>query len=155
MMKINALTLVAFGPFTDKVIDFSGDGYGLHGLLYGFGHKVEDAWLHDYNKLTVGGTLTLVNGELLHLMRYKRRKNDLINEDTGQPLDQAELDTILGRMGREAFEHAFGISHGSLRLGVESVLAAGGDLGAFGAGQVGGQVGLAGGELVLAIGVVE
>ena len=147
MMKINALKLVAFGPFTDKVIDFSGDGYGLHvvfganeagkstalralqGLLYGFGHKVEDAWLHDYNKLTVGGTLTLVNGELLNLMRYKRRKNDLINEDTGQPLDQAELDTILGRMGREAFEHAFGISHGSLRLGVESVLAAGGDLG--------------------------
>ncbi len=146
-MKIDALNLVAFGPFTGKVIDFSGNGYGLHivfgpneagkstalralqGLLYGFGHKVEDAWLHDYNKLTVGGVLTLTNGRLLNLTRYKRRKNDLINEDTGKPFDQAELDTILGRMGREAFEHAFGISHDSLRLGVESVLAAGGDLG--------------------------
>ncbi len=32
-------------------------------------------------------------------------------------------------MGRENFEHAFGISHYSLRQGVESVLAAGGDLG--------------------------
>jgi uncharacterized protein YhaN len=146
-MKIDALKLIAFGPFTDKVIDFSGKGYGLHvvfganeagkstalralqGLLYGFGHKVEDAWLHDYNKLTVGGALTLANGDLLNLTRYKRRKNDLINDDTGEPLDQTEFDTILGRMGREAFEHAFGISHNSLRLGVESVLAAGGDLG--------------------------
>ena len=147
MMKIDVLKLVAFGPFTDQVIDFSHNGYGLHivfganeagkstalralqGLLYGFGHKVEDAWLHDYNKLTVGGALTLPNGEVLNLTRFKRRKNDLINEDTGEPLDQTELDTILGRMGREAFEHAFGISHNSLRLGVESVLAAGGDLG--------------------------
>ncbi|MDY6989901.1 MAG: AAA family ATPase [Thermodesulfobacteriota bacterium] len=146
-MKIDALKLVAFGPFTDKVLDFSGKGYGLHvvfganeagkstalralqALLYGFGHIVQDAWLHESNKLAVGGSLALGNGDLLHLTRYKRRKNDLINEATGQPFDQADLDTILGRMGREAFEHAFGISHDSLLQGVESVLAAGGDLG--------------------------
>lgn len=146
-MKIDALKLVAFGPFTDKVLDFSGKGYGLHvvfganeagkstalralqALLYGFGHIVQDAWLHESNKLAVGGALALANGDLLNLTRYKRRKNDLINEDTGKPFDQADLDIILGRMGREAFEHAFGISHESLLRGVESVLAAGGDLG--------------------------
>jgi uncharacterized protein YhaN len=146
-MKIDALKLVYFGPFTDKALDFSGKGYGLHvvfganeagkstalralqALLYGFGHIVQDAWLHESNKLAVGGALALANGDLLNVTRYKRRKNDLINEATGQPFDQANLDTILGRMGREAFEHAFGISHDSLLRGVESVLAAGGDLG--------------------------
>ncbi|MBW1782843.1 MAG: AAA family ATPase [Deltaproteobacteria bacterium] len=146
-MKIDALKLVAFGPFTDKVLDFSDSRYGLHlvfganeagkstalralqALLYGFGHIVQDAWFHESNKLVVGGTLVVGHGDVLNLTRYKRRKNDLINEATGQPFDQTDLDTILGRMGREAFEHAFGISHDSLLRGVESVLAAGGDLG--------------------------
>lgn len=146
-MKIDALRLTAFGPFSDKTIAFSDNGYGLHivfgpneagkstalrallGLLYGFGHKVEDAWLHDYNKLEVGGALLLADGTKLNLTRYKRRKNDLIDSDTGKPIHQLELDTILGKMDRQAFEHAFGISHNSLRQGVESVLAAGGELG--------------------------
>jgi len=145
-MKIDALKLVAFGPFTGKVVEFAGNGPGVHivfganeagkstalralqGLLYGFGHKVEDAWLHNYSKLAVGGVLAIPGGGVLNVTRYKRRKNDLIDDDTGQPLDQVELDRLLGHMDREAFEHAFGISHDSLRLGVESVLAAGGDL---------------------------
>ncbi|MFZ5573032.1 MAG: AAA family ATPase [Thermodesulfobacteriota bacterium] len=146
-MKIETLRLSAFGPFTDKRIDFSGNENGLHlvlganeagkstalrailCLLYGFGHKVEDAWLHGNNKMEVGGTLMLEDGNRLNLTRYKRRRNDLINADTGQICTQTELDIILGRMDRQAFEHAFGISHHSLRQGVESVLAAGGELG--------------------------
>ena len=146
-MKIDALRLRAFGPFTDKTVDFSGDGHGLHivfgpneagkstalramlGLLYGFGHTVEDAWLHDYKKLEVGGALRLSDGRRLNLTRYKRRKNDLIDDVTENPVSQLELDAILGQMDRQAFEHAFGISHNSLRKGVESVLAAGGELG--------------------------
>jgi uncharacterized protein YhaN len=146
-MKIDMLRLRAFGPFTGKVLDFSGDGHGLHvvfganeagkstalravlGLLYGFGHKVEDGWLHDYKNLEVGGSLRLSGGGMLNLTRYKRRKNDLIDDDTGSPLDQLRMDAVLGGMDRGAFEHAFGISHQSLRQGVESVLAAGGELG--------------------------
>ena len=147
MMKINAFKLLAYGPFTDKVLDFSGKDFGLHvvfglneagkstalraliGLFYGFGHIIADDWLHDYNKLAVGASLNFLDGEVLNLSRYKRRKNDLINDDTGEPFEQAKLDLHLGKMGRENFEHAFGISHYSLRQGVESVLAAGGDLG--------------------------
>ena len=146
-MKIDILKLRAFGPFKDKEVDFSCNGHGLHivfgpneagkstalramlGLLYGFGHKVEDAWWHDYKKLEVGGSLRLSDGRPLNLARYKRRKNDLIDEDTGKAMDQLELDSILGKMDRKSFEHAFGISHQSLRQGVESVLAAGGELG--------------------------
>lgn len=147
MMKINSFKLLAFGPFTNKVLDFSGRDYGLHvvyglneagkstalraliGLFYGFGHIVADDWLHDYNKLAVGASLNFFDGEVVNLSRYKRRKNDLINDDTGEPFEQARLDLHLEKMGRENFEHAFGISHYSLRQGVESVLAAGGDLG--------------------------
>ncbi len=147
MMKINTFKLLAYGPFTDKIIDFSGKDFGLHvvyglneagkstalraliGLFYGFGHIIADDWLHDYNKLAVGASLNFLDGEVLNLSRYKRRKNDLINDDTGEPFEQAKLDLHLGKMRRENFEHAFGISHYSLRQGVESVLAAGGDLG--------------------------
>jgi uncharacterized protein YhaN len=146
-MKINTFKLLAYGPFTDKVLDFSSNDFGLHvvfglneagkstalraliGLFYGFGHIVEDDWLHDYSKLAVGASLNFLDGEVLNLSRYKRRKNDLINDDTGEPFEQTKLDLHLGKMGRENFEHAFGISHYSLRQGVESVLAAGGDLG--------------------------
>lgn len=146
-MKINLFKLLAYGPFTDKILDFSDGGFGLHvvygpneagkstalraliGLLYGLGHRVEDAWVHEYDKLAVGASFYLPDGKLLSLTRYKRRKNDLIDEDTGKPFDQARLELYLGNMGREGFEHAFGISHDSLRQGVESVLAAGGDLG--------------------------
>jgi uncharacterized protein YhaN len=147
MMKINTFKLLAYGPFTDKILDFSGKDYGLHvvfglneagkstalraltGLFYGFEHIISDNWLHDYSKLAVGASLNLLNGKTLNLSRYKRRKNDLIDDDTGEPFEQTELDLHLGKMGRESFEHAFGISHSSLRQGVESVLAAGGDLG--------------------------
>jgi uncharacterized protein YhaN len=147
MMKINTFKLLAYGPFTDKILDFSGKDFGLHvvfglneagkstalraltGLFYGFGHIISDGWLHDYSKLAVGASLNLLNGETLNISRYKRRKNDLINDNTGVPFEQAALDLHLGKMGRENFEHAFGISHSSLRQGVESVLAAGGDLG--------------------------
>jgi len=147
MMKINVFKLIAYGPFTDKILDFSGNGYGLHvvfglneagkstalraliGLFYGFGHTVEDAWFHDYSKLAVGASFELSDRSLLNITRYKRKKNDLINDDSGEPMDQAKLDMFLGKMGRENFQHAFGISHFSLRQGVESVLAAGGDLG--------------------------
>ncbi len=146
-MKIGQLKLLAYGPFTGRILDFCGNGYGLHvifgpneagkstalraliGFLYGFGHRVEDAWLHANKNLCVGGLITLPDGSRLNLTRHKRRKNDLIDEDTHEPIDQAALDHCLGRMGRETFAHAFGISHDSLRQGVESILAAGGDLG--------------------------
>ncbi len=146
-MKINKLHLKAFGPFTDTTLDFSTKGHGLHvvlganeagkssalraltGLLYGFGHRVGDAWLHANKDLAVGGEFLLPDDTLLSLTRYKRRKNDLIDNTTDKPFNQADLDAHLGRMGRKAFEHTFAISHESLRLGIESVLAAGGDLG--------------------------
>ena len=146
-MKIERFTLGAYGHFVDKTLDFSADNFGLHVvfgpneagkstalrgltcLLYGFGHRAEDAWLHQSKDLAVAGRFRLDQEKTLNLTRYKRRKNDLIDDDTGKPFSQEQLEKYLGKLGREAFRHTYGISHDSLRLGVESVLAAGGGLG--------------------------
>jgi uncharacterized protein YhaN len=146
-MKIDAFRLLAFGPFTDKPFDFSGIENGLHVIygqneagkssslraliawLYGFEHRVADDWLHGTNKLAVSGTLALNDGSLMRFTRYKRRKNDLINDDTGQPIEQSVLNQQLAGKTKADFENAYGISHDSLRRGVESVLAVHGELG--------------------------
>ena len=146
-MKINAFNMLTFGPFTDKRLDFSQIENGLHlvygdneagkstslraliALLFGFEHIVQDDWRHPTNKLAVSGELALDNGDSLRFTRYKRRKNDLINDDTGQPLDQNVLIQFLAGKTKNDFKNAYGISHDSLRQGVESVLASGGELG--------------------------
>ncbi len=144
-MKINRFNMIAYGPFTDKTLDMSGVDNGLHmvfgqneagkstalraliAFLYGFEHIVQDDWLHATNKLAVGGVLDLRNGQLLNLTRYKRRKNDLINNDTDQPVEQRFLDQYL--VSKNDFKNAYGISHDALRQGVETVLTSGGELG--------------------------
>lgn len=146
-MKLEKLYLKAFGPFTDHVLDFSSTDHGLHivagqneagkstalraikVLLYGFGHSTIEGWLHPNKNLVVAGDFRLNDGSPLCLSRFKRRKNDLIDTTNDRPFEQGKLENILGRMNKETFEHTFAISHDSLRLGVESVLAAGGDLG--------------------------
>ena len=146
-MKINAFKMLAFGPFTDKYFDFSQTKNGLHVVygeneagkssslraliawLYGFPHRVTDDWRHDTNKLAVGGELALNDGAILHLTRFKRRINDLIDDDTGKPFEQSALNQHLAGKSKADFENAYGISHDSLRRGVESVLAVHGELG--------------------------
>jgi uncharacterized protein YhaN len=146
-MKIDAFNMLRFGPFTDKHFDLSGIENGLHMVygeneagkssslraliawLYGFEHRVADDWLHGASKLSVGGKLALDDGAQLRFTRYKRRKNDLIDDDTGLPFEQRVLDRHLGGKTKADFENAYGISHESLRRGVESVLAVHGELG--------------------------
>jgi uncharacterized protein YhaN len=146
-MKINAFKMLTFGPFTDRTFDFSRIENGLHVVygeneagkssslramiawLYGFEHRVTDDWLHAASKLAVSGALVLNDGALLRFTRFKRRKNNLIDDDTGRPFEQHVLDQHLGGKTRTDFENAYGISHESLRRGVESVLAVHGELG--------------------------
>lgn len=146
-MQIQRLHFHPFGPFEDKSLDFSSSPLGLHivygqneagkssslraisDLLFGFQHKTSDNWLFDNNKLCISADLLLSDETLLQISRFKRRKNDLIDLQAQLPIDQQLLTRQLGGLNREAFLHTFGISHESLRLGVESILAAGGDLG--------------------------
>ena len=93
-MKIHDFNMIAFGPFSNKVLDLTSIENGLHiiygpneagkstslraliAFLYGFDHRVQDDWLHGTSKLAVGGTLLLDSGEQLRLIRHKRRIND-------------------------------------------------------------------------------
>ena len=139
--------MIAFGPFAEKEMNFSEIENGLHmvygdneagkstslraliALLYGFEHRVQDDWMHPTNKLAVAGELALDSGETIRFTRFKRRKNDLIDDDTGEPFAQSLLDHYLAGMTKDDFKNAYGISHEALREGVESVLASGGELG--------------------------
>ena len=91
-MKLLRLDLRAFGPFTDTTLDLSGGIEGLHlvygpneagkssalraltALLYEVPERTEDAFLHPYPKLRVGGTLRKTDGSELAILRRKARK---------------------------------------------------------------------------------
>lgn len=146
-MQIKSLHFHPFGPFEDRTLDFSPSPLGLHivyghneagkssslraisDLLFGFLHKTSDNWQFDNSKLRISADLLLTDESSLQISRFKRRKNDLVENKTNGALSQDVLTGHLGGLDRNSFLHTFGISHESLRLGVESILAAGGDLG--------------------------
>ena len=89
-MKILELRLIAFGPFTDRVLDLSSGNHGLHvifgrneagkssalralhALLYGIPGQTTDAFLHPYSALRVGGRLRLSSGDEIEFSRASR-----------------------------------------------------------------------------------
>ena len=80
-MKIKRLDLKAFGPFTDRTLEFDSKKPGLHiiygpneagkssslralkALLYGFPERTPDNFLHANDQLLVGGCLEGANGQ--------------------------------------------------------------------------------------------
>lgn len=145
-MRIEALCLPAFGPFTDMEIRFAHQGQGLHvihgpneagkstmlraldNLLYGFPHQTPDAHLHPSKDLCVSATLALPDGRTMSLARYKRRKNDL-QDETGRILAQSDLAALMGGVSQDLFRRIFSIDQDGLRLGAEGLLQTEGDLG--------------------------
>jgi len=104
-MKLKRLDLLAFGPFTDRTLEFSGDEYGLHivygpneagkssalralrQLLYGIDHKSGDGFIHPYEKMRVGALLEHSDGRVLECIRRKGRSNTLLASDGHTVLD--------------------------------------------------------------------
>lgn len=145
-MRIEALRLPAFGSFTDKELCFARQGAGLHiihgpneagkttilralhNLFFGFPHQSPDAHLHQAKDLAVGAVLRLEGGEILEIVRYKRRKNDLLDA-SGRVLSQSELASLLGGISQDLFGRIFSIGQEGLRQGAEGLLEAEGDLG--------------------------
>src|SRR3954451_23513544 len=98
-MKILELGLLAFGPFTDVVLDLSGGREGLH-LVYGpneagkssalralrqalFGIPAQSAddLRHTYSKLRIGMRLRSGDGRELAFIRRNGTKNTLLASD--------------------------------------------------------------------------
>jgi len=153
-MKLARLMLQAFGPFTDKTVDFAASASNLH-LIYGpneagksaalraitdlrFGIPVHSAddFIHPTGRMRIAGLFIDDGGEEIGLVRRKGRAPTLSRFDvaTGQPdptlqvLREQEL-ALTGGAERSEFEAMFGLNHERLREGGDRLLKGEGELG--------------------------
>jgi uncharacterized protein YhaN len=146
-VKILRLRLLAFGPFTDKILDLDKGHEGLHivygpneagktsalralrQLLYGIPERSSDAFIHPYAKLRIGGKLLKSDGAVLEFVRRKGRVNTLRAKDDATLIDESYLHTFLGGVDSDFFATMFGIDHTDLVQGGEEIIQGGGDVG--------------------------
>jgi len=147
-MRIDRLDLIAFGPFTDTVLDLSEGTSGLHliygdneagkstslraliGWLFGIPIRTSDNFIHNNAQLRIGGKLRLSDGKTLSFVRRKGQKGTLLDPDTGGPLDDSILTPFLpGGMDENLFTKLYGIDHKRLVEGGRELLNQSGDLG--------------------------
>ena len=145
-MKIKQLDLKAFGPFTDRTLQFNSGRPGLHiifgpnetgkssslralkALLYGFPERTPDNFLHANDQLLVGGSLEDEVGKEISFLRRKRRKTDIFDMDEN-PLDDGVLGPFLHGIEQGVFETLYGIDHEVLVRGGRDILAQKGEIG--------------------------
>ncbi len=145
-MRIRTLDLRAFGPFENRILDFSSEIPGLHivygpneagkssclralhALFFGIQVRTPDNFLHAYDQLLIGGCLEKENGESVAFFRRKKRKSDLFDPHDN-PLNPAVLAPFLQGMESETFESLYGIDHAALVRGGQDILDQKGDVG--------------------------
>jgi len=145
-MRLKRLDLKAFGPFTDRTLEFDSREPGLHiifgpneagkssslralkALLYGFPERTSDNFQHANDQLLVGGCLQGADGRELAFFRRKKRKAHLLDLD-GNPMDSGILAAFLHGIERALFESLYGIDHKTLVQGGEDILAQKGEVG--------------------------
>jgi uncharacterized protein YhaN len=145
-VEIRELNLLAFGPFSDRSLDFSTTGGGLHivygpneagkssslrglkALLFGIPARTTDNFRYENKDLRIGGTLRSHDGHELAIIRRKGNKNTLLSPDGGQLVDDALAPFIHG-VGVEVFEMLFGIDHEALVRGGQEILEQKGEVG--------------------------
>lgn len=145
-MRLIRLEMQAFGPFTDRTLEFSTKAPGLHlvfgpneagkssslralkALLYGFPQQTPDNFLHNYDQLLVAGCLRSSDGQELSFQRRKKRVGDVLDA-AGNPLDAAALAPFLHGLEATIFSSLYGIDHDALVRGGEEILAQKGEVG--------------------------
>ena len=153
-MRIEKLFLSAFGPFTDRELDFAATPANFH-LIYGpneagkssalramgdlrFGihPRSTDDFIHEYSRILLGGVFANTAGERIALARRKGNKQTLLYADpvSGKPIDSTAVASavehaLTGGLDRRQFEVMFGIDHERLREGGKLLLSADGELG--------------------------
>ena len=146
-MRFQKLDLIAFGHFTEATIDLSAGQFGLHMIfgpneagkssslraltdfLYGIPNRTNDAFLHPYPKMRIGGTIERSNGESLECIRRKGNHGTLRDRSDVAIVADSELQSYIGDVDRDLFCSMFGIDHASLRQGGEEIARGGGQLG--------------------------
>ena len=149
-MRIDRLDLIAFGPFTNRVLEFAphrveliygpnGAGKstalrGLTGLLYGLAVRTTDDHVHEKKALRVGAQLS-DGTTAVEVVRRKTQKDSLVGPD-GRVLDERQVGRLLGGVNEDLFTTMFALNHERLRAGGRELLEGTGDLAEqlFGAG---------------------
>ncbi|QOY90620.1 ATP-binding protein [Paludibaculum fermentans] len=145
-MRFQALNIPAFGPFTGKHLDLSaGAGkleiiYGaneagkssllraISTLLFGFGSRTTDDFLHPYGELRVGATIEH-EGRLLTCLRRKGNKNTLRDGADAVLVAEDDLLAVAPIANQQVFEVMFGLDAERLKRGGDELLAGHGEFG--------------------------
>lgn len=145
-MKLLRLDLLAFGPFTDTILDLSQGTEGLH-LLYGpneagkssalravrqlftgIEHQSNDNFIHKNEKLRIGAQLRNAGGALFEFRRRKGRQKTLLDRNEVAIAD-TNLDAFLEGLKADDFTSKFTINHSELVAGGRAVISGSGDIG--------------------------
>lgn len=137
-MRVRRLELKAFGPFTDKYIDFTKQSQDMHVIygpneagkssvlralrawLYGFPERTLDNFIHSNDQLRVAGVLENANQEL-YFVRRKKRKASVLDLN-GNSMDQEIIKSMLHGIDQDVFEKLFGLDHETLVQGGTDIL---------------------------------
>ncbi|MEO5876796.1 MAG: AAA family ATPase, partial [Streptosporangiaceae bacterium] len=130
-MRIDQLKLLAYGAFTDHLLNLSGPGlhlvYGrneagkstalssLNQLLYGIDERSKYSFQHG-SRMRIEARLRSASGETLDIARLKARKNPLL-DGAGAPLTQEDLAPFLMGITKETFTAEFALNSEELRKG--------------------------------------
>ncbi len=146
-MKFLKLNLLAHGPFTDTVIDFTkGTGgfhiiygpneagkssalRGLRNMLYGIPQRSIDNFIHPYSRMRIGGTIQSARGDLLEFVRRKGIRGTLRLPDDGDIIEESVLTKYLNGVDENLFTTMFGIDHGDLVRGGKEIIHGKGNMG--------------------------
>lgn len=145
-MRFERIDAVKYGPFTScgfklppRVPDFYvfyGDNEagkssllrGIKGLLFGFGSRTQDDFLHPATTLRIGGLIS--NGNLLLDFRRGKGNKATLMDPAEIPLADDALSKYLRGIDGERFENFYGLTHQMLVQGGKSLLEGKGDVGA-------------------------
>ena len=146
-MKILEFRLIAYGPFTDRIIDLSSGKQGFHviyglneagkssalralrNLFYGIPERSTDDFLHPYGKMRIGAVIQSGKGDVLEFIRRKGRRNTLRSGDDKTVIEESLLNKFLSGVDADLFVTLFGIDHGDLVRGGKEIIRGGGSMG--------------------------
>lgn len=147
-MIIERLDLIAFGQFTNAVLDLSAGPnrfhivYGpnesgkstsmraIHSLLFGMPQRSDDNFIHAYPAMRIGGKFRdAETGDVIQCVRRRGKTKTFMTPDESAEVDSARLTAMLRGVDAETFSRQFGLSHHELVSGGRAIIEGGGDLG--------------------------
>lgn len=145
-MRFRKLHLTAYGPFTDKEIDFECKVPGLHivyganeagksatlsaitDLLFGIEERTRYTFVHKGANLRIEAILENSDGTIQEIIRRKGRSNTLLDGDENS-ISEDVIEKYMPGINRDLFTTLFGMSHAILIQGGKQIVSGEGEIG--------------------------